>query len=258
MDTTEAIPNNQQANGKAKAKKAVLVSLGTLALGTLAFFGIKHFKKQKEEKNNDTTDQTTDQPDLPVSVPATTSSVPRTSVPAVHAGAAFPLKLGSKGSKVLELQQALMRDYGSGIFPKYGADKIFGTELSDFLRSKGYAVPLSEADFKKITQGKKQETPAPLVTFDPAAIAKGLYTAIIARDFNAAITLLKSIKSTSQYALVSEQLKTYYINGVHQNLVNAMLSSFTESSQRGSIQQVFLLMGLKYNGSQWSLSGFWH
>ncbi|MCD6068913.1 MAG: hypothetical protein K0S33_3739 [Bacteroidetes bacterium] len=252
MNTTEiSIPNNEAAN-KAKAKKVVLFSFGTLALGALTFFGIKQFKKHKKE-NNVTTDQTTDGPDNPVPVPPRTHPVPAASLPVTNAGAAVFLRLRDKGSKVLEVQRALMRDYGSNIFPKYGADGVFGTELRDFLLSKGYGVPLSETDFKKITEGKKAQ--APLVTFDPAAIAKALYTAITGKDFNTAITLLKSIKDTSNYALVSEKLKELKVHGMPQTLVNAMLGNFTEASQRAKIQQAFLIMGLKYNGTQWTLNG---
>jgi len=254
MNTAEAMTQKNPAANKGKAKKAVLLSLGTLALGTLAFFGIKHFKKQKNE-NNDNSDQTTDDLDTKIPVQTHTNSVPRTSVRPANAGNAFPLNLRAKGSKVLQLQQSLMRTFGANIFPKYGADGVFGTELADFLRNKGYGIPLSEAEFKKITQAQTTAQ-TPLVIFDPVAITKGLHTSIIRRDFDSAITLLKSIKDVSSYAVISENLKQqYYINGVHQTLVNAMLSTFTESSQKAKVQQAFLTMGLKYNGEKWTLNG---
>jgi hypothetical protein len=85
------------------------------------------------------------------------------------------------------------------------------------------------------------------------SIAKAIYDAIIAKDYTSSITLLKGIKSTTDYSLVSEQLKTYRINGVRQTLVNAMLNAFTESSQKLGIQEVFKSMGLKYDGTKWSL-----
>lgn len=255
MEANATTINNQEdAAKKSRTKKVVLFGLGTLALGTLAFFGFKHFKK----KNNDE-DQTIDDMDSKTPVQNTTYNKPRTGLPSPGIGDAFPLRIGSKGDKVRSLQQALIRTYGAGILARFGADGQFGTELQTALRSKGYGVPLQEAEFKKIVEEKK-ETPTnlpPLVAFDPTAIAKGIYTAIIAKDFNATITLLKAIKSTTDYSLVSEQLKnSYRIAGVRQTLVNATLSTFTGSSQKLKIQDAFKSMGLKYDGSKWTLSGF--
>lgn len=255
MENTAVIDNTK----KKKTKRVILFGLGTLALGTLAFFGIKHFKKSKNA-NNDQTDQTNDIVDSKASFQTPANPKPRPSVPAAGNSDAFPLRIGSKGDKVRSLQQALIRTYGAGILPKYGADGMLGKEVQSALRSKGYGIPLSETDYNKIT-GQKEEaqqtTPPPLVTFDPSAIAKGIYVAITAKDFNATITLLKAIKNTTDYSLVSEQLKNNYrVAGVRQTLVNAALSTFTESSQKLKIQDAFKKMGLKYDGSKWSLSGF--
>ena len=254
MNTTEATVQTNPATNKGKAKKAVLLSLGTLALGTLAFFGIKHFKKPKNE-NNDNSDQTTDNLDTKIPVQTHTNSVPRTSVRPANAGNAFPLGLRAKGNKVRELQQSLMRTFGANIFPKYGADGVFGTELADFLRNKGYGVPLSEAEFKKITQTQTAPQP-PLIIFDPASIAQGIFKAIVAKDYNSVITLLKAITNTKNYSLVSEKFKNYRVNGgVRQTLVTALFKSFPEKSQKEVTKQVFLKMGLKYNeaADKWSI-----
>ncbi len=254
MNTTEAINTNNQATGKSKAKKAVLFSLGTLALGTLAFFGIKQFKKHKNQSNDENSETTTDL-DSKIPVQTRPSNPSRSGVSTVHAGNTFPLALRSKGDKVVQLQQSLMRTFGSGIFPKYGADGIFGTELRDFLFSKGYKTPLSQADFQKIT--KPQTAPPPLVVFDPAAIAKGVYNAIIAKNYTSAITLVKAITNTTSYSAVSEKFKLYRLyGGVRQTLVTAMLKSFPEKSQTENTKQVFVKMGLKYNAvtDKWSLA----
>lgn len=258
MEANATIENNQvETAKKSRTKKVVLFGLGTLALGTLAFFGIKHFKKNKTE-NNDETDQTNDDMDSKTTVQNPPRNKPRTSLPSSGISDAFPLRIGSKGDKVRLLQQALIRTYGAGILAKFGADGQFGTELQSALRSKGYGVPLSESEYNKIA-GKKEEaqTPPPLVAFDPVAIAKAIYNAIIAKDFNTTITLLKAIKSTTDYSLVSEQIKNNYrIGGVRQTLVNASLNTFTESSQKLKVQDAFKNMGLKYDGTKWSLSGF--
>lgn len=242
---------------KKKGHAMLWYGLGTLALGTLAFFGIKHFIKPKNE-NNETTDQTSDPVDTDPHLHTFANNKPRTGLPSGGSHTAFPLRLGSKGDNVRLLQQALLRTFGNGILAKYGADGQFGKELESALRSKGYGVPLQEADFLKITQDNKKEeakqTPAPLLSFDPTAIAKGIYYALTIRDFNTSITLLKGIKNTTDYALVSEQLKNYRIAGVRQTLVNALLNTFTESSQRIKIQETLKNIGLKYDGTKWTLS----
>lgn len=258
MEANAVIKNDQVNTSKSKTKKVVLFSLGTLALGTLAFFGFKHLKKQKD---NDEIDQTTNDLDSKAGFQTPSNPKPRTSLPAANVSDAFPLRLHAKGDKVRLLQQALIRTYGAGILKKFGADGEFGSELQSALRSKGYGIPLSESDYNKIT-GKKEEAqqtpPPPLVTFDPAAMAKALYTSISGKDFNTTITLLKGIKNTTDYSLVSEQLKNNYrIDTVRKTLVTAALSAFTESSQRTKVQEAFKNMGLKYNGTTWSLSGWY-
>lgn len=248
--------NTQVNTDKSKAKKVVLLSLGTLTLSVLTFLGIKSIKKSKT-KNNDDTNQTPDPADLKVPVQSRSNRPANPRLPSGSNGAAFPIRLGAKGDKVVALQYALIRTYGSGIFPKYGADGIFGSELEGFLRAKGYKIPLSEEEFKKITQTKTQ-TPA-ISLFDPAAIAKGIFNAITTKDFKSAITLLKAIGNTNNYRLVSEKFQQYRIGGgVRQTLVNGMLRAFSEKSQKEETQSVFLKMGLKFNAAtgQWSLSGF--
>jgi hypothetical protein len=248
--------NTKVNTDKSKAKKVVLLSLGTLTVSVLTFLGIKSIKKSKS-KNNDDTNQTPDPADFKVPVQSGTNRPANPRLPSGSNAAAFPIRLGAKGDKVIALQHALIRTYGSGIFPKYGADGIFGSELEGFLRAKGYKIPLSEEDFKKITQTKTQASAISL--FDPTAIAKGIFNAITTKDFKSAIMLLKAIGNTNNYRLVSEKFQHYRIGGgVRQTLVNGMLRAFSEKSQKEETQSVFLKMGLKFNAAtgQWSLSGF--
>jgi hypothetical protein len=244
--------NQEQNIQKSKTKKVVLYSIGTLALGTLTFLGIKLFTKPKTT-NDDDLKETTDV-DTKSTTQNYTKPVVHSALPPVHASSAFPLRLGAKGDSVLQLQRTFIATYGAGILKKYGADGYFGKELESALRSKGYTIPLSETNFKKITQEKqeKKQTP-PLETFNPMAIAKAINDSIKAKDYSTSITLLKGIKNTTDYSLVSEQLKNYRINGVRQTLVNAMLTTYTESSQKLIIQEVFKKLGLKYANGKWSV-----
>lgn len=252
--------NNQTTIPKNKKPAMLWLGLGTLALGGLTFFGIKLFKKNKTKTNEDNL-ETNSELDVTTTNQTTTKPPVHSHVHSVYVAPAFPLKMGTKSDNVLRLQRALIKSYGAGILKKFGADGQFGSELATALKSKGYSIPISEADYNKITEEKKTETPkieapktpTPLVSFDAAATAKNLYAMLSVKDFDSSITLLKGIKNTMDYSLVSEQLKLFRINGVHQTLVNAMLTTFTERTQKSKIQEVFKTMGLKYNGTKWYL-----
>ena len=64
------------------------------------------------------------------------------------------------------------------------------------------------------------------------------------------------MNTKEEYAAVSEKFKSYRINGVRQTLVNGLLNSFTDETQKQKIRMEFLRIGLQYDGSKWSLSGF--
>ena len=48
----------------------------------------------------------------------------------------YPLKKGSKGPCVKQLQTALINKYGSALLPKYGADGDWGTETDNAIKAK--------------------------------------------------------------------------------------------------------------------------
>ena len=243
---------------KKKGHGMLWLGFGTLVLGTLTFFGIKHFKKPKDE-NNDTTNQTTSDMDTKKSIQNHPSHKSNSNLPPASHPVSFPMRIGSKGDQVRLLQQSLIRTYGASLLAKHGADGQFGSELDSALRSKGYGVPLQESDFFKITGAKKeqvqevQKTPASLLAFNPAAIARGIYFSLIAKNFNSAFILLKSIKNKTNYSLVNEQFKNYKIGGVSQSLVNGLLKTFTASSQKTKIQDTLKSIGLKYDGKKWTI-----
>ncbi len=249
METTQTdIPKHN--------KHAILwLGLGTLAVGGLTFLGIKLFYKPKNKttdedfNENSTNDSEHDNKNL-------TKPVVHSALPPVHVSVTFPLQFGAKGDTVLRLQRALITTYGAGVFKKYGADGYFGRELESVLRSKGFQIPLSEADFNSITHEKKEEKqspPPPLEIFNPTIVAKAIADSITAKDYITSITLLKGIKNTTDYSLVSEQLKNYRINGVRQTLVNAMLTTYTERSQKLNIQEALKKIGLSYANGKWMI-----
>ncbi len=62
----------------------------------------------------------------------------------------FPLKLGSKGLKVKELQQALIRIHGTGALPKHKDDGQFGQETMNALQKYYNAKIVSQKLFNEI------------------------------------------------------------------------------------------------------------
>ena len=121
---------NSADDKKKRKKKIILISIGTTATGILSYFGWQWWKsrKAKKEQEKESADESSYQ--LP-SPPRKSSFLPSS---APQRNDDFPLKKGSKGSKVKTLQQALIAKYGKDTLPKYGADGDFGTEMVNALK----------------------------------------------------------------------------------------------------------------------------
>jgi hypothetical protein len=230
----------QAAQPKSKGKKILLIGLSLAATGTLGYFGYQWWRGRKEKAAE------TESTDLDLSPPTTTSfSIPSGS-PARNDE--FPLHKGSKGLRVKQLQEALIEKHGKVIMPKYGADGDFGSETVAALAKLNYPSSIDQNTFNMIVQagGLNSKT-----------VAKELYDGAIKKDISATIKALQKLKSKEDYTSVSEVFKTdYRINGVRQTLVNGLLNSFTDEQHKQSIRLQFTRMGLNYDGSTWSLSGF--
>ena len=259
METKTPIASQKKKN------KLIWFSIGTLALGTLTFLGIKQLKKSKtQQEHEDSTNEneTTLTMDFENNPKNNTKPTRNTTLPSHSGTSSFPIKIGDKGDTIFKLQRALIQSNGTAIFKKYGADGKFGNELATYLRGKGYTIPLSETDYRALTKEKKdvstssttnQTQITTLTAFNPTAIAYALYTAITGNDFLSAITLLKGITTTNHYALASEEFKKYRINGVRQTIVNALFNCFKNINQKIVIQNALQKTGLKYDGEKWIL-----
>lgn len=96
-----------------KKRKFILIGLGVLGTGVASFLGWNYWKKKKANQEEDTTSFTE------------TASVNTAPVK----NDSFPLKRGSKGNRVTQLQNALVKKFGASILPKYGVDGMFGKEV---------------------------------------------------------------------------------------------------------------------------------
>lgn len=244
-------------NNKARKKRIILTGLAVSAAGILGYFGWQYYKKRKEGKDSDldtelkkTAPAVSYEPTYTPKVTKKKNSTPKTDIPLQTEPAPvseFPLKKGSRGDKVRQLQQALISKYGKTVLPRYGADGDFGSETLNALKKLNLPVSISQSTFNVLVQN---------TTADKSALPKQLYDAAQKKDLNQVLNLLHSMNTKEEYAAVSEKFKSYRINGVRQTLVNGLLNSFTDETQKQKIRMEFLRMGLQYDGSKWSLSGF--
>lgn len=159
----------------------------------------------------------------------------------------FPLKKGSKGPKVVKLQNALISKYGRSILPRFGADGDFGDETVKALESKGLPTIIDQNQFNIIVNGSG---------INPTLVARKLRGAAIDKDFNQVLFTLQGLNSVSDYSSVSNIFKTYRIAGVHKTLVNGLLDSFHRPDQKQKIRSEFIRMGLKLKNGVFYLNGF--
>ena len=165
----------------------------------------------------------------------------------------FPIGKGNSGEKVKLIQLALIKAYGKGILPKFGADGYWGTELESALQSKHIPFPISEVAFNNFFK-TGNNSPAPIS--DPSGIAKNLRLAIFSKDKEKTLTELRKINSVADYSAVNAVFKNTPLGIVRYTLVNAILSFFNGKDNE-VFRTDFFRIGLKFDSTknQWSLSG---
>lgn len=255
-------------SSKKKAKsKIILTSLAVGAVGILGYLAWQFYSKRKASRGSGNADlmtiipgattaaiyssaSSTSPASAPASVPLPRPVTQSTTAKKVASTlSSFPLKKGSKNELVKSLQLALIAKYGASILPKYGADGDFGSETVAALTKAGLPTTIDETTYYVIIQGSSS-------IVDKSALATKFYAAASSGDFNTVMGLLKQMKTKDDYKQVSEAFVQMRLRGVRQTLVNGLLSSFTNENQKQQIRYEFIRMGLKYNGTQWSLDGF--
>lgn len=244
-----------QAPAKNSKKKWIFLSAGIAAAGVLSWFGWQYLKTRKEETDevqqdlpNFTNYSSTSTHTTSTGTSTSNTSKPKTSTSTSSSTSTggFPLKRGSKGEKVKQVQQVLIAKLGKDALGTAGADGDFGPKTEAALKKAGLPTVIDESTFNVLVK---------TASIDPGITAKKLWEAAQNKNYASAIAILKDIKSTTDYAAVSEAFKKYKINGVSQTLVNGMLNTFTNEAQKEEIRLAFLSMGLKYDGDKWALSG---
>lgn len=185
---------------------------------------------------------------------------------------AFPLKQGSRGTKVTQLQQAVAKLIGQDAWTKLngataiakngGYDGIFGPATEGAVKQAGYSVPVDEATFNKII-GNNNGPLTSTAALNASQVATDLYKQAHSVKIDDVISTLQQIRNTTDYVAVNEQYKAVSkalstaFPAVSKTIVNDLLSVFGLSTDHEKLKNEFLRIGLKLDpsGSRWSLSG---
>lgn len=223
---------------KSNKKKIILIGLGVAATGLLSYFGWEYYKKRRDEKEEEG-----DSADIPPP-PRQSTFVPDFFKP--KGNDEFPLRKGSRGPRVKALQEALIAKHGREILRQWGADGSFQTETIDALRKLNFPVTIDESTYNVIVQTSG---------VDSKQLARQLYKDAVNKNISGVISSLRKMNSKEDYTAVSNEFKKMSLRGVSHTLVNGLLGSFSDEKQKQQIRLEFTRMGLKYDGSRWSLSG---
>lgn len=231
-----------------KPGKIFLYALGVAALGGGAFLVYDRLRK------NPTTNLLTSKSDpetiiinnnLPASIVSSASSILRKDN--------FPLKRGSRGARVTQLQQALASIIGiNAMNANGGIDGIFGPGTANALKMAGYSETIDQATFNKIIGSNTLPT-----GLNALEVANTLYVAAQRSDLSVVIFNLQQIKSVPDYTAVNNYYKTKGF--ISKTIVTDLLDNAFSSNEsaKQEIRNEFLRMGLKVDSQgRWSLSGF--
>jgi hypothetical protein len=246
---------NTQKHGKAKTSKRAksarparifVYALAVAALGGGGYLVYDRIRKKKfTEQNLIPADTNSDTIIINNSLPVSYGSSSTSKLPA-SGGDNFPLKRGSKGTRVKMLQQAL-----SKTSPSILVDGIFGSQTAEALKAAGYPEIVDETVFNRITGGNMQ------VVFNPASLATGLYKAAQNRSLGEVLNVLRQIRTVSGYSSVNDYYKRQSF--ISKTIVTDLLEYAFKGSEaaKDQIRNEFVRMGLKVNSAgTWSLQGF--
>jgi len=230
----------EQQTKKKSRTKAILIALGVAATTVGGFFTWNYFSKKK---NASTADELEEEPQktFTPSQPSTSSYTPSYTP---TAKSDFPLKKGSRGEKVKQLQNALISKYGKTILPRYGADGDFGSELQTALEKQNLPTIIDESTFNVLTAG---------ASFNLTQVTGAIYKGILQKNYPDVLAALKKMRSVQDYSAVSEKFRLLNWSS-KKTLVSSIMDTFSSASQQDAVRLEFLRMGLKYSSGDWSLS----
>lgn len=247
-------------------KRYLLWGLGAVAVATGGYFLFKHLQEKKDDENVAAFKDMIDQGNTASGSSASSGSstpAPKSSGKKPTVYNQFPLKYGSMGTLVKDIQTVLNKRFNAGI----KVDGDWGGKTQEALKkfkqpttfdSQAYAKFIAGTDAK--TGSKQTNKGSSKGYVSPTTISKKLHDAIDKDDIYQAMAALKLIKDKAKYNAVNEVFKktrywTFADGYVSQTIVNALLNQFGSSEYKKKINDELYRIGLKYDGSKWSLSG---
>ncbi|CAN5728909.1 hypothetical protein BH11BAC7_BH11BAC7_21290 [soil metagenome] len=258
-----------------------IILSGSAAIGGLGYY---IFRPKREEKEENAFEEK--KPD----------AVRYLATPTVinNAGSSgFPLRKGSKGEYVRNLQNAIIKYFpDKNPLPKYGADGDWGSEVQTFLEKEGLLTNIDSTiytdyitgNFRKDGSGTKSNPET--TTASKPSIIKDLVKSVIpsyitdssvrvgwqlwdtskAKNLKATLALLQQLRSTTNYTSASSgfQYRPWELPFRKFTLVSGLFASFTSPSDKNVIRKELRRMGLKETivdsdpityDSTWSLAG---
>jgi hypothetical protein len=242
-----ATPKKSQGKKSAvKPAKVFIYALALAALGGGGYLVYDRIKRKKLAEQNQLPSDNNDTIIINNTLPASFSTI--TSRILSSASDSFPLKRGSRGTRVTMLQQAL-----SKTTPSIMIDGQFGPQTAGALKTAGYPEIVDETLFNKITRSTKGSVQ---VVFNPSALAESLYKGAQAKNLAQVMDILKQLKSVSEYSAVNEYYKKQSF--ISKTIVTDLLEYAFKSNEAAKVQirNEFLRIGLKVSSSgTWSLQG---
>lgn len=122
--------------------------------------------------------------------------------------------------------------------------------------TKGQTKKATPPPAEKASAKKAAPKDAQPPVFEPAQLANTIRNAVIGKQFLAAYTALKKIRNLADYKTVNTKftgLVSSFTRFTRQTLVNALLDVFKLEAQRKVLFYEFKRIGLKYDGSKWTL-----
>lgn len=190
-------------------------------------------------------------------------NIPKPSNPRPARRNGFPLKRGSKGSLVRQLQSSLLKKGGSAasiikatsMKPDGSFDGAFGPGTERALRAAGFAATVGQQLFDQIVSGSSISSSAK----NNQETARELTRAAQSKNLFATLVALRKMGDKNDYLSVKSHMRNVRVNGVRvTSPVNALLSvAFrTNEPAKVKIRAEFRRMGLKQNARGiWTLSG---
>jgi hypothetical protein len=238
---------NGQGKKIIKPAKVFIYALALAALGGGGYLVYDRMRKKKMMEQNQIPSETNSDTII-INNTLPTSYASFTSRRLSSATDNFPLKRGSRGSRVSMLQQALAKTS-----PGISIDGQFGPQTAGALKSAGYPEVVDETLFNKITGASDGSL---TVIFNPATLASSLYAGAQSKSLEQVMSVLTQLKTVSDYSSVNDYYKKQSF--IARTIVTDLLDYAFKGNEaaKTQIRNEFLRMGLKVSSTgTWSLQG---